>query len=240
MARQVLGIQAFENWAEFHSLYGPQPNLEDQVYGKPLDPEPIGLVRTKTDVDHVVNVPPVAWRDGDEAVFLAQVGFANSGQYFIVPFRLGLILTESQASENTGSSVVGTLYGVCRARILSKDNALTPGYFAHSPQQSDNERYTTVWETQTVALHCQYFDFGFPRPGAWDWMGYNDMSGSPLIEFQWTIDGSPSGPRKQISLTPVFEALCFDKRQVDHSAFVRDFLYRGDGRFSVAEVNVAS
>ena len=235
MARQVIGIQPFGDWGLYEALYGPQPNLEQQVYGKPLKPEPVAIVRSKPEENEIA-VPETPWGAADEVIYFAAfTGLDTFPQYFLVPYRLGMIASED-ATEG-GHSQLSVFQPFCRARILSKVSEATPGYIAATPH-GPGAAYVHVWEGNDLKRY-QYFAFGFPRPGTWDWIGYKDEVAVPLIEFQWGLTASVNaGQRKSLYLPPIFEALAFDKRSVDHSAFVEHFYKRGDGRFAITDVDV--
>lgn len=228
MANVPWGTYSVDIWSEVETLYGPQPEIGTQVFGRPLDPEPIGLLREKANISLSTNTTLDDGVTADDNLVL-QFGFAGSDleRYFIIPYHISIVLAEDPAAPGAGALFGNRLidYGAW-LRFFIQGDFLLPIYWATTPANAVLPSVKKPW-LKDATLLVKSFDFGFPKNTSSNWanrLGVTQGNAGFSIYFPIRVTQSNITSWKPVSIRPRFEALLYDRTQYGHSAFYKPFV----------------
>lgn len=229
MASHSLGNFDFDLWADIEPLYGPQPKIGEQVFGRPMEPEPVALIRNsevRFQSAQLASATPVAVQD--EVYFSYR--FYNSGhsvgpldEWFIIPVLFKLEVSEQQ--EAPGNAWLGDFYPVCFAEwrtVATQRYVIAAG----SPVLSSlggtgAKNYVPYAPGQPNEVRTQSYNFGFPRLGTQHWINHQgDFHASAVFKL-YTNQGWTSRSFKPWEVRFYFEGLAYPLVEKGHSAFVK-------------------
>lgn len=236
MANVGWGDFTADQWAELEPLYGPQPEIGAQVFGQPLDPEPVALLRERANISLSAQLP--ANQDltqQDKLSLQFQFAGIDLSRYFIIPYHVSILLREDDEAPGTGLPLTNFIGRGAWLQFFIQGDFDLPIYWATSPMMGGSQKYKYLTDSND---RLQSYDFGFPRNSSANWA--NRVQASPAgftINWQIRQTGTNITAWKPVGLRPRFEALCFDRTQLGHSAFYKHFIYQPaqQGRQSIMD-----
>lgn len=221
MAVIVWGNFATQLWAVQEPLYGPQPEIGQQVFGRPLDIEPVAWIHERTNVSLAASLGV-----GFDAYDNLRLTFSYAGLdldgFFMIPYHLSILLREDDDAPGTGGLISQGFFGRGSwCQFTASGDFDLPLIWAESPRLRQN---TSLPFLRDEGDYIQSYDYGLPVNRTTEW-GHRTGSGAAGFSLNFQLNPASSVTSwKNVGLRPRFEALLFPRNQLGHSAFLKHFV----------------